>query len=56
MNTWSENSPTNCEAIDGIQSGGRSEERSDDMTEREADRTTEGEAPPRNFNQFVSTK
>ena len=26
------------------------------MTEREADRTTEGEPPPRNFNQFVSTK
>ena len=31
-------------------------EGSEDMIDRVADRTTEGEAPPRNFNQFVSTK
>ena len=35
---------------------GRSEERSDDMIECEADRTTEGEPPPRNFNEHVGTK
>jgi hypothetical protein len=34
----------------------RSEERSDDMTKREADRTAKGEPPARNFNQFVGTK
>ena len=56
MSTWAQKSPTICEAIDGTQSGGRSEELSDDMTEREADRTTEGEPPPRNFNEHVGTK
>jgi len=56
MSTWVQKSPTICEAKDGTQSGGRSEERSDDITEREADRTTEGEPPPRNFNEHVGTK
>ena len=56
MGKLAQNSPTNCEAKYGTQSGGRSEEQSDDMTEREADRNTEGEPPLRNFNPFVSTK
>ncbi len=45
MGEWAQKSPTTCEALEDTQSGGRSEERSDDMTEREANRTTEGETP-----------